>query len=133
LTKSIENRLHLKRRLYHFQLKGEIFISDHINNYMKLLTNLINLDVVIDDEDKALTLLSYLPDARYETFVLILINERTSLNYSEVIIALLNLEFRRKDKECSTNDTSAEALIARESSQTEEVKISRDPIRSHGW
>ena len=31
-------------------MKGEISISDHIKNYMKL-TNLTNLDVVIEDED----------------------------------------------------------------------------------
>jgi len=53
LTKSIENRLHLKRRLYYFQLKGRIFISDHINNYTKLLADLTNLNVVIENEDKA--------------------------------------------------------------------------------
>ena len=54
LTKSVENRLHLKMKLYHFQLKGEISISDHINNYTKLFTDLTNLDVAIEDEDKAL-------------------------------------------------------------------------------
>jgi len=56
LTKSVENRLHLKRKLYCFQLKGEISISDHINNYTKLLADLINLDVMIDDKDKTLIL-----------------------------------------------------------------------------
>ena len=116
LTKRVENRLHLKRRLYHFQLKGEISISDHINNYTKLLANLANLDVVIEYEYKALILLSSLPDERYETFVLTLINVRTSLSYSEMTTALVNLELRRKDKECSTSDTSAEVWAARGSS-----------------
>ena len=57
------------------------------------------MDVVIEEEDKALILLSFLPDEGYETFVLILINGRTSLKYSEVITAFVNLELRRKDKE----------------------------------
>jgi len=52
LTKNIEDRLYLKRRLYRFQLKNEIFISEHMNNYKKLLTNLANVDEVIKDEDK---------------------------------------------------------------------------------
>ena len=69
-NEEVENRLHLKRRLYRFQLKGGIFISNHINNYTKLLTDFINLDVVIEDEDKVLILLSSLPDEGYETFVL---------------------------------------------------------------
>jgi len=116
LTKSVENRLHLKRRLYRFQLKSGIFISDHINNYRMLLTGLVNLDVVIEDENKVLILLSSLPDEGYETFVHTLINERTSLSYSEVTVTLVNLELRRKDKECSTSDTSVEVLTARESS-----------------
>ena len=67
---SIENRLHLKWRLFRFQLKGGISINDHINNYTKLLADLTNLDVVIEDEDKVLILLSSLPDEGYETFVL---------------------------------------------------------------
>jgi len=111
--------LHLKKRLYHFQLKGGISNSYHINNYTKFLPDLINLDVVIKDEDKALILLSSLPDERYETFMLTLINERTFLNYSEVSAALVDLELRRKNKECSTSDTSIEVLTARGSSSNQ--------------
>ena len=99
MTKSVENRLHLKRRLYHFQLKREFSISDHINTYTKLLADLANVDVVSEEEDKALILLSSLPDEGYETFVLTLINGRTSLKYSYVTTALVNLELGRKDKE----------------------------------
>ena len=58
LTKSVKNWLHLKKRLYRFQLKDGISVSDHINNYTKLLADLTNLDVVLKDEDKVLILLS---------------------------------------------------------------------------
>ena len=105
MTKSVENRLHLKSKLYRFQLKGEISISDHINNYTKFLVDLINFDVVIEDEDKVLILLSSLPNDGYGTFVHTLINGRTSLSYSEVTATLINYELRKKDKECSTSDT----------------------------
>ena len=57
LTKSIESRLHLKRRIYHFQLKRGIFIDEHMNNYTKFLTDLVNVDVKIEEENKALILL----------------------------------------------------------------------------
>ena len=70
LMKSIENRLHLKRRFYRFQLKKEIFIGEHMNNYMKLLVDLANVNEMIKDEENALILLSPLPDEEYETFVL---------------------------------------------------------------
>jgi len=107
--------LHLTRRLYRFQLKRGTSISDHINIYTKLLTNLANLNVVIEDEDKSLILLSFFTDEGYETFVLTLINGKTSLSYSEVTIALMNFELKRKDNECFTSDTSAKVLTARES------------------
>ena len=62
-------------------------------------TPFVNVNVAVEDEDKALILLSSLPDERYETFVLTLINERTSLSYIEMTTALVNFELRRNDKE----------------------------------
>jgi len=62
LTKSIESRLLLKRRLYRFQLKKRLSITEHMNDYTKLLTDLVNVDVDIEEEDKALILLNSLPD-----------------------------------------------------------------------
>jgi len=76
LTKNIENRLHMKRRLYHFQLKKGISIGEHMNNYTKFLADLTNVNLVIEEEDKALILLSSLLDEDYKTFVLILINDK---------------------------------------------------------
>ena len=63
-------------RLYHFQLKKSISIGEHMNNYTKLLTDLTNVDVVIEDEDKALIFLSSLPDEDFKIFVLTLINNK---------------------------------------------------------
>ena len=74
LTKSIETRLYLKRRLYRFQLKKGLAIDDHMNNYKKLLADLVNVDLAIEEQDKALIFLNSLPDEDYETFVLTLIN-----------------------------------------------------------
>ena len=112
LTKSVENRLHLKRRLYRFQLKKGTSISDHMNHYTKLLADLANVDVIVEDEDKALLLLSSLPDEEYETFVLTLINGKASLSYSEVTAALVNYQLRKKDNETSIEPVAG-ALVAR--------------------
>jgi len=74
LTKRIEYRLHLKRRIYRFQSKKRISIGRLINDYIKLLADLSNVDMVIEEEDNALIMLSSLPDEDYETFVLSIIN-----------------------------------------------------------
>jgi cell division cycle protein 20 (cofactor of APC complex) len=127
LTKTIENMLHLKRRLYSFKLKKGTSMQDHMNAYTKLLADLVNVDVDIEEEDKALILLSSLPDEEYETFVLTLINGKASLKYNEVTGALVSYELRRRDKESSGN-ASGEALTARGSQTGRDIMI--DLVRS---
>jgi len=101
LTKSIENRLHLKRRFYRFQLKRGLSIDEHMNNYTKFLADLINMDVEIKEEDKMIILLNSLPNEEYETFVLTLINGKQTLNYSDMLAALIIYELRMKEKQSS--------------------------------
>ena len=78
-----------------------------MNSYTKLLTYLVNVDVEIDEEDKAIILLNSLPQEEYETFTLTLINERKSLCYSEVSAALVSYEVRRYDRLSSTGSTTS--------------------------
>ena len=113
LTKSTESSLQLKSRLYGFQLKRGLSIDEHMNNYTKLLIDLVNVDVKIEEEDKSLILLNSLPDEEYETFTLTLINGKQTLNYSNVSAALVNYELRRHDKLSSSEGTSTEALMVR--------------------
>ena len=70
-----------------------------MNNYTKLLTDLVNVDVAIEEEDKALILLNSLPNEEYEIFILTLINGKQILNYSDVLAALVNYELRKKNKQ----------------------------------
>jgi len=63
-----------------------------MNSYTKLLTDLVNANVEIDEEDKAVILLNSLPEEEYVTFTLTLINGRKSLNYNDVSAALVNYE-----------------------------------------
>jgi len=81
-----------------------------MDDYTKLLTDLVNVDVDIEEEDNTLILLKSLPDEACETFVLTLINRKQSLNYNDVSAALVNYEVRRKDKQSSSSSTLAEAL-----------------------
>jgi len=89
------------------------FIDEHMNSYTKLLTDLVNVDVKIGEEDKAMILLNSLPDEEYETFTLTLINGRQILNYSEVSAALINYEVKRQERRSSSEGTSAEAFAVR--------------------
>ena len=83
-----------------------------MNSYTKLLTNLANVNVKIDEEEKVMILLNSLPKEEYETFTLTLINGRKSLNYNKVF-ALVNYEVRRQDRLSPSESTTAEVLAIR--------------------
>jgi len=63
-----------------------------MNNYTKLLAYLVNVDVEIKEEDNEVILLNSVPDKKYETFVLTLINDKQTHNYSDVSSAFVNYE-----------------------------------------
>ena len=113
LTKSIESRLQLKSKFYDFQMQRGCSVNKHLNRYTKLFTDLVNVNVETNEEDKAVILLNSLPREEYETFTLTLINERKSLNYSEVSAALVSYEVRRQDRLFSSESTTAETLAVR--------------------
>ena len=48
------------------------------DNYIKLPADLTNVDEVTKNENKALIVFSFLPDEEYVTFVLTLINSKSS-------------------------------------------------------
>jgi len=113
LMKGVESRLQLKKRLYRFQMNRGCSIIEHMNNYTKLLTDLVNVNVENDEEDKAVILLNSLPEEEYETFTFSLINGRKSLNYNEMSVALVNYEVRRQDRLSYSGSTTAEPLAVR--------------------
>ena len=88
-------------------------VNEYLNRYTKFLTDLVNMDVETNEEDKAVILLNSLLTEEYETFTLTLINGRKSLNYSEVSAALVSYEVRRHDRLSSSGSTTAEALAVR--------------------
>jgi len=113
LTKSVESRLQLKSKLYRFQMQRGCSIDKRMNSYTRLLTDLVNVDVEIDEEDKVVILLNTLSRKEYETFTLTFINGRKSLNYNEVFAALVNYAVRMQDIQSSSGSTTTEALAVR--------------------
>ena len=97
---------------------------------MKLLAYLVNMDVAIEEENKALILSNSLSDEEYVTLILTLINGRQSLNYNDVSAALVNYEVKRKDKQSSSNGTSVKALTVRDRSSNQKGKGERQRSKS---
>ena len=57
MKKSNENRLYLLKRLFCLQLKSGMSISSHIDEFNKLIVDLLNLDEAFKDECKAMLLI----------------------------------------------------------------------------
>ena len=66
MTKSLVNRLYLKQWLY--ALEEGTTIKDHLNEVNKIILDLENIDVKMEEEDQAIILLNSL-DKSYSNFV----------------------------------------------------------------
>lgn len=67
MMKSLANRFYLKHRLYSFKMQEDKPISDQIDEFNKIIDDLENIEVSLEDEDKALILLNSIPRS-YEHF-----------------------------------------------------------------
>ncbi|KAI9169132.1 hypothetical protein LWI28_007491 [Acer negundo] len=131
MTKSIENRLYLKKKLFRFQYKKGISMIEHLDNYNKILADLQNLDVEISDEDKTLLLLNSLPDT-YEHLTTTLLYGKDEVKFIDVSNALVNNEYRKKDQ-LDHRDSALEALTVargRTNNRRSEVPSERGKSRS---
>lgn len=67
LTKSLANSLFLKQRLYSFKMHEDKSFSEQIDEFNKIIDDLENISVKMDDDDKTLLLLNSIPKS-YEQF-----------------------------------------------------------------
>ena len=61
MTKSLIGKLHLKKNFIMVRMTEGTSIKGHIDEFNSIVTNLDNVDITIDDEDRALQLLCSLP------------------------------------------------------------------------
>ena len=61
MTKSLSNKLYLKKQLYELRMKEGTAVLEHLNFFKKVISEFLAVDVKIDEEDKVLILLSSLP------------------------------------------------------------------------
>jgi nitrate reductase NapAB chaperone NapD len=116
MTKGIENKLYLKRKFFGFRYVEGTSMPEHLNNLNKILVDLQNLDVKIDDEDKAVVLINSLPDT-YEHLSTTLMYGKTTLKFDDVFNALTNYEYRRKDKQSHSGTSGAFTVRGRSGSK----------------
>jgi hypothetical protein len=89
-------KIYLIQRLYNLRMKESDSITAHLNDYEGIISQLSAQGMTIDDELKALLLMSTLPPSR-ETFVTTVCNASTAaVKYSETMSSILSEDARRK-------------------------------------
>nr|GEV49489.1 retrovirus-related Pol polyprotein from transposon TNT 1-94 [Tanacetum cinerariifolium] len=118
MTKSLANKLRFKDRLYTFRMKPGTSDQDHHDEFNTILIDLENLNVDIDDEDKAVLLVISLP-ASYKHFKeIMLYGNHETLSFDDVKSTLLSKQKYDDDVE----PKSGEGLVARGRSSDRESK-----------
>nr|GEY94933.1 zinc finger, CCHC-type [Tanacetum cinerariifolium] len=99
-------------------------LGDHIDEFSKLILDLANIDIEIEDEDQALMLLTSLPSA-YENFVETLLYERESLIIEDVLATLNSRELKNGTE--GTQEAAGDGLYVRGRGSSEE-RLSKEEV-----
>jgi len=95
MTKSLSNKLYLKKQLYDLRInEGTIFL-EHLNFSNKVINELLVVDIKIDEKDKALILLNSLSES-YDRIVTTMLYDKETLILKEVTSTLLSNEIRKR-------------------------------------
>ncbi|GKV08223.1 hypothetical protein SLEP1_g19888 [Rubroshorea leprosula] len=110
LTKSVSNRLYLKKWLFTLNMNEGGSIKDHLDEFNKLILDLKNIDVKIEDEDQAIIVLCSLLDS-YDNFVETHLHSRDQLSMEDVKAALNSRELKKKVSGDKSGDQVAGLFI----------------------
>jgi hypothetical protein len=111
-SKSLVNKLFLRKKLYNLRMRDGDLVADHLNAFNTMVSQLVYVEIKISDEDKCISLLCSLPDS-WDSLVVAIGSNTTALKFDEVVSSLLLEEMRQKNMEGQSIDT----LFARGRSQ----------------
>uniref|UniRef100_A0A803NSV0 Retrovirus-related Pol polyprotein from transposon TNT 1-94-like beta-barrel domain-containing protein n=1 Tax=Cannabis sativa TaxID=3483 RepID=A0A803NSV0_CANSA len=97
MAKSLVNRLYLKHALYSFKMTEDKSVGEQIDEFNKLILDLENIGVTIEDKDLALWLLSSLPKF-YVHFKDTMLYRRESITIDDVQSTLNSKELNQRSE-----------------------------------
>jgi hypothetical protein len=109
MKKSLNNRLYLKQGLYTLKMKECMLRCDHLDDFNRIILDLKNIDIKVDDEDQTLILLCSLPDV-FDNFINSMLYGRDTISLVDIKSTLnfMKLRTRLNGKD---SDNQAEGLF----------------------
>ena len=102
-SKSLVNKLFLRKKLYNLRMKDGDSVTEHLNAFNTVVSQLLSVDIKILDEDKYISLLCSLPDS-WDSLVIAIGSNATTLQFDEIVSSLLMEEMRWKNMESQNGD-----------------------------
>jgi hypothetical protein len=122
-SKSLVNKLFLRKKLYHLRMEDGDSVTEHLNAFNTLVSQLVYVTIMIAEEDKFITLLCSFPDSWDNMVVEIGSTTQSTLKYEDVVSSLLSEEMRWKSMDIHSTD----ALFVRGHTQD------KNPSKPSGW
>jgi hypothetical protein len=95
-SKSLVNKLFLRKKLYHLRMEDGDSVTEHLNAFNTLVSQLGSVNIMLAEEDKCITLLCSFPDSWDNLVVAIGSTTQSALKYEDVVSSLLSEEMRWK-------------------------------------
>ena len=102
-SKSLVNKLFLQKKLYNLRMKDGDSVTKHPNALNNVVSQLSYVDIKISDEDKCISFLCSLLDS-WDSLVIEMGSNTTTLNFDDIVSALLSEEMRWRNMEGLNGD-----------------------------
>jgi hypothetical protein len=97
-SKSLVNKLFLRKKLYNLRMRDGDSMAEHLNSFNTVVSQLVSVEIKISDEYKCISLLCSLPYS-WDSLVVAIGSNTTSLKFEEVVSSLLSEDMRWKNME----------------------------------
>ena len=102
-SKSLVNKLFMRKKLYNLRMKDGDSMTEHLNAFNTMVSQLASVDIKISDEDKCISLLCSLPDS-WDSLVIAISSNETASQFDAIVSSLPMEEMRWKNMESQNGD-----------------------------